>query len=229
MCYKSQARNGRGSLEGFREPRPCWPASAATSHDAPSESWAAGLFLDPARGTRRSVLAFAWSGALEWEVSMSGKSRQETPETSHSGPSGHALPLDGDESLLAMVERTLEYLENDPAADPDGNSTYSRAFPVGESIGRQFWKRCSQSGGPYGLAMLIENMVGLPPVHARTRIQRALFSGFCWQLEQLLRQAAEPDAVVLAPVRADATEDDPPGGPEGRRPENDPRAPRNGT
>lgn len=129
---------------------------------------------------------------------MSGKSRQETPETPHFGSAGHALSLDGDESLLAMVERILEYLENDPVADPEGGATYSRAFPVGEAIGRQFWKRCLQSGGPYGLAMLIEHMVDLPPVHERNRIQRALFSGFCWQLEQLLRQAAEPGAMASA-------------------------------
>lgn len=129
---------------------------------------------------------------------MSGKSRQESPESLHSGPSGQALPLAGDESLLAMVERIVEYLENDPVADPEGGATYSRAFPVGEAIGRQFWKRCLQGGGPYGLAMLIEHMVELPPVHERNRIQRALFSGFCWQLEQLLRQAAEPGATPNA-------------------------------
>ncbi|WP_156004248.1 hypothetical protein [Thiomonas sp. FB-6] len=129
---------------------------------------------------------------------MSGKSRQESPETLYSGSSGHALPLDGDESLRAMVDRTLEYLENDPVADPEGSTTYSRAFPVGEALGRRFWKRCSQSDGPYGLAMLIEHMLGLPPVHAQTRIQRALFSGFCWQLEQRLRQAAEPGATARA-------------------------------
>ena len=130
---------------------------------------------------------------------MSGKSRQESPEPMHSGPSGHALTLDGKESLLALVERTLEYFESDPVADSSGGATYSRAFPVGEALGRQFWERCAQGCGPYGLAMLIEHMVGLPPVTSRNRLQRALFSGFCWQLEQMLRQAAEHRTATHAP------------------------------
>lgn len=130
---------------------------------------------------------------------MSGNSRQESPEPMHSGPSGHASALDAEESLLALVERTLEYLGHDSANDPGGGTTYSRAFPVGEAIGRQFWERCAHGSGPYGLAMLIEHMVGLPPVTSRTRMQRALFSGFCWQLEQMLRHTAGPGALTHGP------------------------------
>ena len=134
---------------------------------------------------------------------MSGKSRQESQARRYSDSSGRVATAEDDESLLAMVERAVESLDRDADPPPRGSTPYARAFPVGEAIGRLFWERCQESEGPYGLAMLIEHMLGLPPASAGDRMRRALFSGFCWQLEQLSHEnLRNPDGATHGPLDA---------------------------
>lgn len=120
---------------------------------------------------------------------MSGKSRQESQQARPDSESSSRVAMVEDgESLLTMVERAVAYLDRDADPARRGSSPYARAFPVGEAIGRLFWKRCVESEGPHGLALLIEHMLDLSPATAADRVRRAMYSGFCWQLEQLTRE-----------------------------------------
>jgi hypothetical protein len=120
---------------------------------------------------------------------MSGKSPQESQAGTYSGSSRRVAVVEDGESLLAMVERAVETLDRNADPPLQGNSPYARAFPVGEAIGRLFWKRCVESEGPHGLALLIEHMLDLSPASGADRVRRALYSGFCWQLEQLTHES----------------------------------------
>ncbi len=122
---------------------------------------------------------------------MSGKSRQESQARPYSESSSRVAMMEDGESLLAMVERAVEYLDRDADPAPRESSPYARAFPVGEAIGRLFWKRCVESEGPHGLALLIEHMLDLSPATAKDRVRRAMYSGFCWQIEQLTRETLQ--------------------------------------
>ncbi|WP_297912853.1 hypothetical protein [Thiomonas sp.] len=122
---------------------------------------------------------------------MSGKSPQESQARPYSDSSRRVAVVEDGESLLAMVERAVEYLDRDADPPLQGSSPYARAFPVGEAIGRLFWKRCVESEGPHGLALLIEHMLDLSPATGGDRIRRALYSGFCWQLEQLTHESQQ--------------------------------------
>ncbi|MFM0363722.1 hypothetical protein [Paraburkholderia sediminicola] len=74
------------------------------------------------------------------------------------------------------------------------NSTfiYGRAFPIGSALADIFVHRCTEmeEEGPTGLAWLIEKLVrseidGASSPEAAAR--HALFSGFCWEIGNLLR------------------------------------------
>ncbi len=118
---------------------------------------------------------------------MSGKSRQQASDL----PFDEAGSLAGcprdPEPLLATLERALDELALERQQTAGAReSSYARAFPAGEELGRLYGQCSLGSMGPHGLALLIERMLDLPAAVDADPARRALFSGFCWQLEQML-------------------------------------------
>ena len=117
---------------------------------------------------------------------MSGKSRRQAPEVPADGTGTMARTLDDGEPLLATVERAMDDLAQ-RARVPRGSATrYAQGFPVGEALGLLYCQRCHDARQPQGLALLIEHMLACSAENEPDSARRALFSGFCWQLEQML-------------------------------------------
>ena len=125
---------------------------------------------------------------------MSGKLRQQAPEPSPGGTASVVKIPDGDEPLLATLERAIDELERGARASREAH--HEHGFLVGEVLGLVYWRRCRGGEGPHGLALLVERMLAAPAGDESGGARRALFSGFCWQLEQILQaqSCAAPDA-----------------------------------
>jgi hypothetical protein len=118
---------------------------------------------------------------------MSGKSRQKASDL----PSDEARGLAGcpqdQEPLLALLERALDELALEQQQKGGSRkSSYARGFLAGEALGRLYGQCRLGSLGPHGLALLIERMLDLPAAVDGDPVPRALFSGFCWQIEKML-------------------------------------------
>lgn len=134
---------------------------------------------------------------------MSGKSRQQASDLPPDGTGSLADCAGDQEPLLAMLGHALDELGLECQATAGARkSIYAQAFPVGEALGRVYGQRCLGSAGPQGLALLIERMLGLSAAVDTDPARRAVFSGFCWQLERILSgpcYSAPDDDQTVAP------------------------------
>ncbi len=125
---------------------------------------------------------------------MSGKLRQQATEPPPGGTASVTDIPDGDEPLLATLERAIDDVGQCARASREAG--HEHGFQVGEVLGLLYWQRCLGGEGPHGLALLIERMLAAPAGDESDGARRALFSGFCWQLERILmaQSGAAPHA-----------------------------------
>lgn len=98
-------------------------------------------------------------------------------------------------SLSAYIDEAIRQALRDQPAELPNDSTviYHRSFPVGATLADIFAHRAVRDGWPLSLITVIEKLTGasLSRDTPEQAARRAILSGLCWQLTDLLQMGGE--------------------------------------